>query len=217
MADLASARDFIASQNPPWVLKFPLAVSVGLRLNDLIVDGHSPDEPRRLSVYLHHVYEVVTRRLDFLAYDIAGWLTDKGHRAFPIPASPPYDSQKLMGIFSHKLAAHLSGLGWIGKSCLLLTDRFGPRIRFVSVLTDPPLRAGKSIDRPCGKCRVCVDSCPVRAFTGAEFSPNQGRELRFDVFKCSEYRKDHPCGVCVKSCPKGKGTKVAPFSFNMEI
>ena len=203
VASLALARDFISSQCPPSIADFPRAVSLGMQLNDPIVEQHSPDEPRRTSLYWHHVYEVVTRALDFLAYDVARWLNAQGYRAFPVPGSTPYDFDKLKGIFSHKLAAHLAGVGWIGKSCLLLTDRFGPRARFVSVLTDAPLETGVSLDRPCGKCHICIDTCPVKAFTGKDFRPEDGREVRFDVFKCSEYRKDHPCGLCVSSCPKG--------------
>lgn len=205
VADLTPARDFIAFQGYSGVGRFPRAVSVGMQLNDAIVDQHHPEEPRRQSLYWHHVYEVVTRALDFLAYDLGRWLTDRGFKTLPIPASTPYHFDKLEGIFSHKLAAHLAGVGWIGKSCLLLTDRFGPRVRFASVLTDAPLATGSVIDKPCGKCHVCVDACPVRAFTGEEFRSGEGREVRFNAFKCSEYRRDHPCGLCVSSCPKGRG------------
>jgi epoxyqueuosine reductase QueG len=204
VADLALAKDFIASQCPPAIANFPRAVSLGMQLNNSIVDQHDPNEPRRQSLYWHHVYEVVTPALDFLAYEVTRWLTAQGFRAFPVPGSTPYNFNELKGIFSHKLAAHLAGTGWIGKSCLLLTDRFGPRARFVSVLTDAPLETGSVLDQPCGKCHVCVDACPVKAFTGAEFRAEEGRELRFDVSKCSEYRKDHPCGLCVSTCPKGK-------------
>jgi epoxyqueuosine reductase QueG len=175
-----------------------------MQLCGTIVEQHTPDEPRRQSLYWHHVYEVVTKALDFLAYDIARWLTGWGFNAFPVPASTPYNLDKLEGVFSHKLAAHLAGVGWIGKSCLLLTDRFGPRVRLVSVLTDAPLETGATLDKPCGQCRVCVEACPVKAFTGVEFQAEQGREVRFDVFKCSEYRREHPCGLCVSSCPKGR-------------
>jgi epoxyqueuosine reductase QueG len=204
IADLIPARDFLARQGSLVVTQFPHAVSLGMQLNDSIVDGHSPHESRRQSLYWHHVYDVVTQNLDFLAYDVARWLTTRGFKALPVPASTPYDFEKLEGIFSHKLAAHLAGLGWIGKSCLLLTEPFGPRVRFVSVLTDAPLETGSPIDRPCGKCHVCIDACPVSAFTGVEFRAEEGRERRFDVFKCSEYRREHPCGLCVSSCPKGK-------------
>ena len=207
VADLGLAGDFIASQCPSWVGAFPRAVSLGMQVNAGIAEQHDPNEPRHLSMYWFHVYEVVSPALNFLAYDTARWLTAKGFKAFPIPASMPYDPAKLMGVFSHKLAAHLAGLGWIGKSCLLLTDRFGPRVRFVSVLTDAPLETGSPLDRPCGKCRACVDACPAKAFTGAEFHPEEPREVRFDVFKCSEFRKAHPCGVCVSTCPRGKRSR----------
>ena len=204
IADLKPVHDTAASQADPFIQRFPRAVSMGMQLCGPIVEQHSPDEPRRQSLYWHHVYEVVTRALDFLAYDVARWLTGWGFNAFPVPASTPYNLDKLEGIFSHKLAAHLAGVGWIGKSCLLLTDRFGPRVRLVTVLTDAPLETGQTLDKPCGQCRVCVESCPVKAFTGLEFQAGQGREVRFDVFKCSEYRREHPCGLCVSSCPEGR-------------
>ena len=204
VADLAPVRPFIAAQGPSLVTQFPRAVSIGMRLSDAIVDSHSPLESRRDSLYWHHVYSVVTASLDFHAYQVSRWLADRGFQALPVPGSTPYNLEKLEGIFSHKLAAHLAGLGWIGKSCLLLTEPFGPRVRFVSVLTDAPLEAGSPLDKPCGKCHACIDACPVKAFTGAEFHADEGREVRFDVFKCSEYRREHPCGLCVSTCPKGK-------------
>ncbi len=204
IADLESARAFITNQGNFSLDRFPHAVSLGMFLNDVIVESHSPDESRRDSLYWFHVYEVVTRALDQLSNYVSRWLSDQGFSTFPIPCSRPYNFQKLEGIISHKLAAHLAGLGWIGKNCLLLTDRFGPRVRFVTVLTDAPLQTGSPIDKPCGKCHVCFDACPVKAFTGKEFHEEDPRQVRFDALKCSEYRKEHPCGLCVSSCPQGK-------------
>jgi epoxyqueuosine reductase len=202
-ADLRPAKEFISAQGNFPADRFPRAVSIGMPLNDAIVERHSPLEAKKDSLYWFHVYDVVTQLLDFLAYRVSRWISDKGFAAFPVPGSTPYNFQKLEGIVSHKLAAHLAGLGWIGKSCLLLTDSFGPRVRFVTVLTDAPLQTGSPIDKPCGKCRVCIDACPVRAFTGTEFRAEDPRQARFDVFKCSEYRKEHPCGLCVSTCPQG--------------
>jgi epoxyqueuosine reductase QueG len=203
VADLSPAREFIVSLGNPIVDQFPRAVSMGMPLNDFIVEHHSPTEPRRQSLYWHHVYDVVTPALDLLAYDVTKWLKGQGFKTLPVPGSTPYNFEKLEGIFPHKLAAHLAGLGWIGKSCLLLTDRFGPRVRFVTVLTDAPLQTGSPLDKTCGKCHVCVDRCPVTAFTGREFRADESRAKRFDAFKCSEYRREHPCGICVSSCPMG--------------
>ena len=204
VADLIPVQSFVSCHGPSWIGLFPKAVSIGMRLNDQIVDTHTPLEQRRNSLYWFHVYDVVTQALDFLAYDVARWLNDAGFKAFPVPGSRPYNTDNLTGIISHKLVAHLAGLGWIGKSCLLLTEEFGPRVRFVSILTDAPLKADSPADMQCGQCRICVDACPVRAFTGTEFKPDDALEIRFDAFKCSEYRREHPCGLCVSSCPKGK-------------
>ena len=207
VAELAPAHDFIVAQGGPLVGQFPRAVSMGMRLCDAIVDLHNPDEPRRDSLYWHHVYDVVSPALDRLAYDVTRYLAGQGFQALPVPASTPYNFEKLQGMFSHKLAAHLAGLGWIGKNCLLLTERFGPRARWVSVLTDAPLETGSALDKRCGRCRICVDACPVGAFAGAEFKTTEGRQVRFDAFKCSEYRRNHPCGRCVSSCPVGSGRR----------
>ncbi len=204
VADLSAAKEFLTGQGNFPLERFPRAVSVGLPLNDCIVETHSPLQARRDSLYWFHVYDVVTRALDALGYDISRWLEDRGFSTLPVPGSTPYNFQKLEGIISHKLAAHLAGVGWIGKSCLLLTDAFGPRVRFVTVLTDAPLDTGIPVDKPCGKCHTCVDACPVKAFTGTEFRIEDPRPVRFDAFKCSEYRKEHPCGLCVSSCPKGE-------------
>ena len=95
IADLQPAQDFISSQGPSWVAEFPRAISMGMGLCHPIIDHHSPDEPRDQSLYWHHAYEVVTRALDFLAYDVARWLIERGFNASPVPASMPYDPDNL--------------------------------------------------------------------------------------------------------------------------
>lgn len=207
VADLAPAADFLSSHGDPIAAGYPRAVSIGMQLNDAIVDGHDPDEPRGKSLYWHHVYDVVSEALNAVAYDVSRWLTEKGFDALPVPASEPYNRKTLQGIISNKLPAHLAGLGWIGKNCLLLTEAFGPRVRFVTVLTDAPLKTGTVVDKPCGKCTICIEACPVSAFTGVEFSPSEDVDIRFDTWRCHEYRQEHPCGRCVSSCPTGHGIR----------
>ena len=114
VADLALAKDFVASQSPFSIGHFPRAVSVGMQLIDSIVDLHRPDEPRRQSLYWHHVYEVVTPALDFLAYDLTRWLTGEGFKALPVPGSTPYDFDNLKGFFSPQTGrpSRRRGLDW---------------------------------------------------------------------------------------------------------
>ncbi len=112
---------------------------------------------------------------------------------------------------SHKLAAHLAGLGWIGKSCLLITPEAGPRVRWATVLTDAPLQhTGNAMTEQCGDCQECVKVCPVGAFTGRPFQEDELREVRYDARRCEGYHKDLEkkmgvgvCGMCLHVCPYG--------------
>lgn len=132
-----------------------------------------------------------------------------GHRAF---FHDLYDDERLCAAFSHKLAAHLAGLGWIGKSCLLVAPELGLRVRWASILTDAPLQmTGKPMGERCGTCNECVTICPVQAFTGELFRQSEPREKRYDASKCDRYfaamRKQDAevavCGLCLYACPHG--------------
>ena len=207
VADLEPASKFITVQGGKTIGEFPRGISIGIRLSDVIVDEHSPDEKRELSIYWHHIYRVITPYLDRLALRVQRELQGDGYRAFPIPGSTPYNTKTLKGVISHKLSAHLSGLGWIGKNCLLITPDFGPRVRFVTILTDAPLPAGTVLDKRCGQCKACVVACPVNAFRGIEFKASDPVEARFDTRACEAYRRTHPCGLCVAKCPIGRPSK----------
>lgn len=209
VADISPAHNIVIARKDD-LASFPRAVSIGIRLSDVIVDQHSPDEKREESLYWHHVYEVVTPSLDFLAGRVCRELQVKGYRAFPVPASLPYNRETLTGVFSHKLAARLAGLGWIGKSCLLLTPEFGPRVRFATVLTAADLAPGGPDDSNCGECRICVVCCPVQAIKGKEFRTDDPLEVRFNARACAEYRHTHPCGLCVARCPVGNRRQPYP-------
>jgi epoxyqueuosine reductase QueG len=138
-------------------------------------------------------------------------LQREGFEAYPIPASQRFDDQRICAIFSHKLAANLAGLGWIGKSCLLITPEAGPRIRWVTVLTNAPLISNQElVEDSCGNCSECVDACPVNAFTGVPFHEDEAREVRYDAAKCEKYLNDldestglATCGLCIYACPQG--------------
>lgn len=216
VADLAPAKQAILEQGGPVVASFPLAVSLGIRMFDEVVDLLPGGERWVRISYKHDSYDVINSRLDQLGSRIAGQLQRGGYRAMPVPASKRADSERICAIFSHKMAAHLAGLGWIGKSCLLVTPDHGPRVRWTTVLTDAPLQAtGKAMAERCGSCHACVDACPVRAFTNRPFREEEPREARYDASKCDRYfdemerRGDvQTCGLCVAACPHGrKGAK----------
>ncbi len=218
VADLAPAWRFVEKQGGKVVAQFPRAISVGLVMPLAIVDRLYLQEDRAvLLAYRGHCYDVLNARLDQIASRLASSLRHMGYRAFPVRASgrPLTNLEGLQGAFSHKLAAHLAGLGWIGKSCLLVTPEVGPRVRWASILTDAPLPAGQPLAERCGDCAACVAICPVQAFTGRNFVAEESREARFDAHRCNNYlrqRKEEMgirvCGLCVYECPHGKKSKV---------
>jgi len=211
VADLTEAQGFICEQGGESLRGFPRAVSIGMRLLDAVVDGLHRHEDRATIFSYRALYNSVNSRLDDIALQVAREIQEEGHRAYPVPASQTISTEKMIGVISHKLAAHLSGLGWIGKSCLLITPSYGPRVRLATVLTDAPLKSGCPIDERCGKCRDCVDICPVKAIRGVPFLPSAPRHVRFNARLCRDYtekRKERLgeglCGLCVYVCPYGQ-------------
>lgn len=214
-ADLAPARQFIREQGGDVVSRYPRAVVMGMVLPDSMVDLLPARDKAGAILYRHSAYDVVNLALDQIALRVANFLRREGFDAFPVPASKRTSDEKISGIFSQKLAANLAGLGWIGKSCLLVTPEHGPRVRWVTVLTDAPLApTGSPMESQCGDCRACVDICPQDAFTGRPFDPDEPREARFDAAACDRYFREMEkekgvavCGLCLYVCPHGRKTR----------
>jgi len=194
-------------------------ITVGLKLDDRIVDAviDGPTEE-----YVAH-YGEINRRLDEITSEIADLLRSAGARAQAVPATlyedPPNPEDpyytNLSASFPHKTAATRAGLGWIGKTALFVSDRFGPRVRLATVLTDQPLETGTPCEMSlCGDCMCCVEECPAEAADGMEWFPGLEREAFFDAFrcrkKCIELTRETMgksdlavCGICMAVCPVG--------------
>ena len=188
--------------------KYPRAVSIGVQLSDEIIDSISEGPTKE---YAQH-YRDKNSELDYLAEFLSERIREKGFVALPIPASKRYDQKKLAAIFPHKTAAILSGLGWIGRSALLISHEYGSRVRFATVLTNAPL----DVDEPqrtseCEDCDACVQACPVGAIKGKNWIFGMKRKELLDANKCKEYLDiqeksvgETICGICVSVCPIGK-------------
>ena len=112
----------------------------------------------------------------------------------------------------HKTIATRAGLGWIGKSALFTTSKYGSALRLSSVLTDAPLDFGKPILKSkCGKCEICKQACPGEAISGKECNYKLKRNDFYDDKKCERYalkvskenlgKADTVCGKCIFACP----------------
>ena len=105
---------------------------------------------------------------EILELKLGRLLEERGYRAaMVVPASPiemSRETRGLLGDISLRHAAVGAGLGAIGKSRLLLTRKWGPRVRLGAVVTDAPLEADRPLtERFCDDCDLCVQSCPAQA------------------------------------------------------
>ena len=210
IADLTPAGQSITEKGGEFLAQFPRAVSHGFVLTDGIVDTlFNHQNIAVLHNYWYYVYRIVNPRLDSISLVLAQVLDEAGFQAFIVPSSQTVDRAKLTGVFSHKLAAHLAGLGWIGKSALLITPEHGPRVRWSTVLTDAPFEPGIPMDEMCGDCCECVSDCPANAFTGQAFDKPKPRNEIFAAEACDHYLSERDnlhraCGICVYVCPLGR-------------
>ena len=210
-ADLGKYQAELQSSGGPVVTGYPIGISIGIALPNSIVDYLPDRQDVNVScLYRRHAYEIINDRLNMAASMLSSMLNGKGYRTLPIPAAD--HTTEGQATVSHKMIAHIAGLGWIGKSCLLVTPDHGPRVRFISVLTEAPIcSVDNPIEQRCGGCTQCTKICPTGAIKGESYVQGDSRDVRLDFDKCNDYfeemkadRQYAVCGMCLYACPYGK-------------
>ena len=137
------------------------------------------------------------------------FLEKEGYRYIPVGASQSINGYQ--GLFQHKTAARLSGLGYIGKNAMFISDRFGIGVRLGTIITNAPLDTATEFSKSsCENCNICASSCPAMAISGENFNEEVPESFLIDRHICSEYMKDKfqrigrgsVCGICIRNCPK---------------
>ena len=77
-----------------------------------------------------------------------------------------------------RLYARYAGLGWVGKSAMLVAPKLGTYFFLAGVALNLDLPADRAEPDHCGSCTACLDACPTDAFAGP-------REL--DASKCISF------------------------------
>lgn len=205
-ADLVGIANIERFENAPIMMSpkgiLPTAKSV------VVLAVHHPDacielggEPEPQDIGPYAVQYVMNDKLDYMSFKIARYLDDLGYAAVPIASSNiwRYRAYKeLDAVFapdiSHIYAAVAAGLSELGWSGLSLTPEYGPRNRFVSIITDAelvadPLYSGKKL---CDMCGECIRNCPTNAFRkevdGVKTIKIEDKEYKFankNLWRCA--------------------------------
>lgn len=130
-----------------------------------------------------------------------------------VPPVAQDSEETLLAPFSFKAAAVHAGLGWIGKNDVVITRRYGPRVRLSAVLIDGTFDCAKPVTASaCPEdCRRCVDACPCRALKNRRWDADALRGDIIDYHRCNRMRsawipkhgRKSACGLCLAACPFG--------------
>jgi epoxyqueuosine reductase len=215
-ADCAGVAD-LAPFKQGWIVlpanlldPYTRAISIARRLDDEVINEIDKGPTVR---YADH-YRTVNNELDAITAEVVRWIAERGYQARAVPASLIADDAGMLGNISHKAVARMAGIGWQGKSLLIVNPEHGPRIRLATVLTDMPLNPDSPLKNRCGACVECAKACPVSAMRNVNTKDRYDtREDALYFSRCAEQtrrNKELPgisariCGVCVKVCPFGR-------------
>lgn len=173
----------------------PNAIVIGYHLSKTVLETIK-DRPSL--IYKHH-YKTQNWILDQTAYHLVHFIEDMGNQALAIPASQTIDHEQRTGHLSHKILAEAAGLGYIGRSGLLIHPLYGAQVRYVSVLTDLIFAPDSKFEGSCQSCKKCINACPAEAID------EKGVDLDRCISKLREFSRirgigQFICGVCVRVC-----------------
>jgi epoxyqueuosine reductase QueG len=156
-------------------------------------------------------YKRANTLLAALAKRTAEFIKQKGFNAVALEPTLKKLPENLATALPHKMVATRAGLGWVGKSNLLITEKYGSAVRLVSVLTDAPIETAEPINESgCGQCNECVIHCPAGVLLGEHWRPGQDRGKIVNVYVCRETAVKlckqagfdaTICGICINVCP----------------
>ena len=154
-----------------------------------------------------NINDLLSRHVDYLrgrllkaSYDVARASHEAGLKALPLAGQgPAVDGRFLAAVISYKHAAEAAGLGNIGMSSLLVSEKFGPRVQLTVCLTEAALESTASEpQKNCRYCNVCVAKCPAKALG----RPQAGEAYVINKFACRNYVEvAGGCSECMRVCP----------------
>jgi len=108
--------------------------------------------------------------------------------------------------------AQRAGLGWIGKSGLLINQTLGSYCFIGELITTLPLDYDTPQKERCGSCTACIDACPTNALTAYNLNANrcisyltiEHRGEIAESLKLMMGKRLFGCDACLDACPWNK-------------
>lgn len=207
-ADLVGIGDL--TELPPEVRHhMPIGISVAVKYPDDVIRGIADLPTQEYCDW----YCELNERLDRMVAIGAEELRSRGFSAIGQTRAQVGNGELDDNtVLPHKTVATRAGLGWIGKSALLITREYGSMIRLSTILTDAPLEAAEPINQSrCGNCQNCKEACPAGAISGKLWSVGVYRDEFFNPVTCRKTARERAergfgggntiCGKCIEVCP----------------
>jgi epoxyqueuosine reductase QueG len=148
--------------------------------------------------------------VDSISFHAALRLEDLGLRSVVIPSDDPYEHWEPermhgRGILSLRHAGWLAGLGVLGRSTLLINERYGNMIQIGALLVDEELEGDPlaAYEACLPDCDLCIDSCPQGALDGNTVDQRLCRQASMVVTQKGYVLRK--CYACRAVCPHALG------------
>ena len=114
-----------------------------------------------------------------------------------------------------KPIAQRAGVGWYGKNGIIITERFGSWVVLGEIITELELDTDESLQRDCGDCTICIDSCPTKAIV-SPYVIDRTKCLQFIservmkvplAFREKWEDRLYGCTICQDVCPQNHEVK----------
>jgi len=178
---------------------FPWAKSLVVMGHDYLDEAETPSSTGavvgRFATSDHY------RRLRSTAEHVADALRARGYRAEVL-----IDDNRL----ADRLPAIRSGLGWQGRSTMVLAPGHGPWLLLGSVVTNAELIPTRASSRTCGTCQACIPACPTGAITADGLDARRCLSTWLQTggsmplwIRPLVGRRIYGCDECLVACPPG--------------
>lgn len=153
-----------------------------------------------------HFNNFSSQRVDAISFSAAKIIEEKFDcEAVTIPCDGPYDfwnerNLEGRGLISMKHAAVLAGIGTLGKSTLLINNKFGNLLTIGAILTNLNMLSDELSESCCiSECKMCIECCPVNAIEDGSVNQKLCRNNTYD--KNSRGFDIVNCNKCRSICP----------------